>query len=168
MTTPLDWLFAQSAPGATVAILLIAMSLTFLTSLVNRLLTNREQLNAWRREVSAWNAEFKKARKSGDKKLLAKVQKQQPRIMKLQSKMMWQSFKVSLIFMIPFFLLWQLLIGRYGGFSVAYLPGLGEKAIINLPILGSVPSLIWWYMLCSFLFGLIFSRLFGLAMGAPE
>lgn len=168
MTTPLDWLFAQSAPGATVAILLIAMGLTFLTSLVNRLLTNREQLNAWRREVSAWNAEFKKARKSGDKKLLAKVQKQQPRIMKLQSKMMWQSFKVSLIFMIPFFLLWQLLIGRYGGFSVAYLPGLGEEAKIILPILGSVPSLIWWYMLCSFLFGIIFSRLFGLAMGAPE
>ncbi len=168
MTTPLDWLFAQNAPGATVTILLIAMGLTFLTSLVNRLLTNRKQLNAWRREVSAWNAEFRKARKSGDKKLLAKVQKQQPRIMKLQSKMMWQSFRVSLIFMVPFFLLWQFLNSFYMLNPVAYLPGLGEKAIINLPILGSVHSLIWWYMLCSFLFGIIFSRLFGLAMGATE
>jgi len=157
--SPLDWLFMQQAPGATVAVLLLAMGLTLLTSLANRLLTNKEQRNAWQREISAWNAEFKKARKSGDKKLLAKVQRQQSRIMKLQSKMMWKSFRVSLIFMIPFFLLWQFLIGFYGYAVIAYIPWFDGTLQL---------SIVLWYLLCSITSGILFSRLFGLGMGATK
>lgn len=159
MTTPLDWLFAQSAPGATIAILLLGIGLTFLTSMANKLLTNRKQINAWRREVSAWNAEFKKARKNDDKKLLAKVQRQKSRIMKIQSKMAWQSMKVSLIFFVPILLLWQFLIGFYGPAVLAHLPWFGGMLQLRI---------VWWYPLCSLTSGIIFSRLFGLGMGATE
>ena len=160
----LDWLLAAEGSGATIAALLVAIGLTFVTSLANRLLTNKEQRDAWRREISARNDEFKKARKSGDKKLLAKVQKQQSRIMKLQSKMAWQSMKVSLIFFVPILLLWQFLIGYYvtpEGFPsvLAHLPWFGEPLQLTI---------VWWYPLCSLTCGVIFSHLFGLGMGATE
>jgi uncharacterized membrane protein (DUF106 family) len=155
----LDWLLMPHAPGATIAALLVAIGLTLVTSLANKLLTNKEQRDAWRREISAWNDEFKKARKSGDKKLLAKVQKQQPRIMKIQSKMAWQSMKVSLIFFVPILLLWQFLIGYYGGEVIAHLPWFGEMLQLTI---------VWWYPLCSLTSGVIFSHLFGLGMGATE
>jgi uncharacterized membrane protein (DUF106 family) len=155
----LDWLLTPQAPGATIAILLIAVGLTFLTSIANRLLTNKEQRKAWQREISAWNADFKRARKTGDKKLLAKVQRQQPRIMKIQSKMAWQSLRVSLIFMIPFFLLWQFLISFYGTNVVAYFPWFGGTLKMNVAL---------WYLLCSITSGILFSRLFGLGMGDVE
>ena len=155
----LEWLFMQQGSGATIAVLLLGIGLTFLTSLANRFLTNREQINAWRREVSAWNAEFKKARKSGDKKLLAKVQKQQSRIMKIQSKMAWKQMRVSLIFFVPILLLWQLLINHYQNAMLAQLPWFGGM----LPL-----TIVWWYPLCSLTAGILFSRLFGLGMGATE
>ncbi len=163
MMSILDWLLAPQAPGATIAALLVAIGLTFVTSLANRLLTNKEQRDAWRREISAWNDEFKKARKSGDKKLLAKIQKQQPRIMKLQSKMAWQSMKVSLIFFVPILLLWQFLIGYYvvDGLPtvIAYLPWFDGPLQLTI---------VWWYPLCSLTCGVIFSHIFGLGMGATE
>lgn len=160
----LDWLLMPQAPGATVFILLLSMLFTFLTSLANRTLTNQDQLNAWRKEVSDWNDDFKKARKTDDKKLMAKVKRRQPQIMKLQSKMMWQSMKVSLLFMVPFFIIWQLLISTYGGQEIAFLPGVGA----NLPLPLFNQSLLWWYMLCSMSFGIIFSRLLGVGVGAPK
>jgi uncharacterized membrane protein (DUF106 family) len=160
----LDWLLTPYAPGATVSIMLLSMLFTFLTSLANRLLVNQEQLRAWRKEVSAWNDQFKEARKTKDKKLMAKVTKQQPKIMKIQSKMMWQSMKVSFIFMIPFFIIWQLLIGKYGIYPIAYLPGVGTN--LPLPFFGQ--SLFWWYILCSMSFGIIFSRLLGVGLGASQ
>ncbi len=147
------------APASTIFILCLALLITFFMSLTNRLLTNREQLNAWRREVSAWTTNFNKARRSGDKKLLAKVQKQQPRIMKLQSKMLWQSMKVSIIFFVPIILLWQFLIGFYGATVIAYLPWFDGPLEMGI---------VWWYPLCSLTSGILFSRLFGLGMGEVE
>lgn len=152
-----EWLLTP--PASTFFILCLAMLLTFVMSLANRLLTNREQLNAWRREVAAWTAEFKKARSSDDKKLLAKVQRQQPRIMKLQSKMLWQSMKVSIIFFVPIILLWQFLIGFFGSEPVARLPWFDGTLKM---------SIVWWYPLCSLTCGFLFSRIFGLGMGETE
>lgn len=143
-------------PGATVAIMLLALFISFALSSANRLLTNKEQMDVWRRDIAAWNAEFKEARKSGDKKRLAKAQKQQSRILKLQSKMSLQQMKVFAISFIPILLLWRLLGGFYGNHAVVFLPQFGP-----LP-------LIYWYMLCSYMFGLYFQRIFGLGMGAPE
>ena len=146
-------------PYSTIFILLLSMSLSFLTALANRLLTNREQLNAWRKEIARWNEDFRKARRSGDKKLLQKVERKKRYILQLQSKMMWQSMKVSLIFMVPFILIWQLLIGFYGNTTVAYIPWI--DGLWEMP-------LFWWYLLCSFTFGTLISKALGITMGATE
>jgi len=145
-------------PFSTIFILLLAVTITSLTSLANRLLTDPEKSKAWRKEIAEWNSELRKARGSGDKKRVEKLMKKQQQILKLQSKMMWQSTKVMLMFFVPLIIIWQILGGDYGSTSVAYFPGVGP----NLPIPLFSNSLVWWYMMCSFLFSTVFSHLFGL------
>jgi len=148
-------------PNSTFLILFVSLAISFATSLSNRLLTNREQLRAWNKEVSQWRADTLKATRSGDKKLMAKVKKQERHMMQLQSKIMWQSTKTTFLWFVPLLLIWYLFLGPVFGpiEAVAYLPGLFGSGVTPLP-------LFWWYMLSSFLFGTIFQRVFGLSLGA--
>ena len=100
-----------------------------------------------------------KAARAGDKKLMAKLKKQEKHIMQLQSKMMWQSMKTSFLWFIPLMLMWYVLL------PAAIEPG---TVVASLPWLGSEPyqlNVFMWYLFCSFLAGIIFNRLFGLGMG---
>ncbi len=144
----------------TIFIMLLAATITFLTSLANRLLTNPEQTKALRKEVMEWNAQLRKAQKSGDKKQIEKLMKKQQYILQLNSKMTWQSLKVTFLFFIPLLLVWQFLGRMYWNVDIAFFPGVGPK--IQVPIIGEVASLYWWYLMCSLLFGLVFSHLLGL------
>lgn len=148
----------SNIPLSTIFILLLAAAITLLTSLANRLLTDPEQTKAWRKEIAEWNSELRKAQRSEDKKRVEKLMKKQQQILKLQSKMMWQSTKVMLMFFVPLIIIWQILGGYYGTTPLAYLPGVGP----DLPIPLFTHSLLWWYMLCSFFFSTMFSKLLGL------
>ncbi len=148
-------------PFSTLFMFLLALAISLLTSLVNRLLANPEQSKAARKEVAEWQAELKAAQRSGDKKTTERLMKKQKQIFQLQSKMTWQSMKVSLIFIVPLFLIWQFLGTTFQGEAgkLAYMPGIGTD--ISLIIM-NFPPLIWWYLLCSMLFGTIFSHVFGI------
>jgi len=151
----------KSIPYSTVLILGLSVLISLLTTLVNRRFTDPEKSRAWRKEISDWNKDLRDAQRSKDKKTLEKVMKKQQYIMKLQSKMMWQSMKVSLLFIIPLFLMWQILGGFYGPAAIAYLPGIGNQLV--LPIVNmAFSSLFWWYLLCSLLFGTAFQHVFRL------
>jgi len=151
------WLLEPTIPNSTIFVLLLALLLTVITSLANRFLTNQEQLQSWRKQVSDWQKEFNEARKSGDKKQLEKAMRKQKQVMQIQSKMFGQQMKVSLIFIVPFFLIWTWLNGLYivdgSPVAVAYFPGFG-----GIPVF-------YWYLLCSLTFGALVSRLLGLGMG---
>ena len=84
--------------------------------------------------------------------------KNQQHIMQLQSKMMWQSMKVSLLFLVPLLLMWQLLGQFFAGGTVAIFPRAGP----DLPIPLFSGSLLWWYLLSSLLFGTAFSHMLGI------
>ena len=148
----------QDIPYSTLFMLAIALGISLLTTLVNRLLSNPEKAKIWRKEVADWNKELRDAQRAKDKKTVDKLMRKQKYIMSLQSKMMWQSMKVSLLFIVPLFLMWSFLGGLYGGSELAYLPGIGS--VLPLPIFSN--SLIWWYLLCSMLFGTVFSHAFRL------
>jgi uncharacterized membrane protein (DUF106 family) len=152
----------KDVPYSTIFMLALALAISLLTTLVNRLLTNPEKAKMWRKEVSDWNKELREAQRAKDKKTVDKLMRKQKYIMGLQSKMMWQSMKVSLLFIVPLFLMWSFLGGIYsspqGPIALAYLPGIGP--MLPLPIFNY--SLIWWYLLCSMLFGTVFSHAFGL------
>jgi uncharacterized membrane protein (DUF106 family) len=145
-------------PSSTIFVLLLALLLTAVTSVANRLLTNREQLTSWRKTISEWQEEFNQARKSGDKKLLEKAMRKQKQVMQIQSKMFTQQMKVTLIFIVPFFLFWTWLNGVYAKQpSVADLPGFGGLSVF------------YWYLICSLAFGALFSHLLGIgATGVTE
>lgn len=145
-------------PTSTLFILLLSFGISLATSTTNRLLTNREQLRDWNKEITQWRSESLKAARAGDKKLMAKLKKQEKHVMQLQSKMMWKSMKTTLFWMVPMLLLWYVLLPQLIGVNeiVAYLPWLGAPMFLNV---------ILWYLLCSFLAGIIFNRLFGLGLG---
>lgn len=149
----------KNIPYSTFFILGLAALISLLTALVNRRFTDPAKSRAWRKEVSDWNKELREARQSKDKKNLEKVMKKQQQVMKLQSKMMWQSMKVSLLFLIPLLIMWNVLGSFYTGVpAIAYFPGVG--ASLPLPIFTG--PLIWWYLVCSLLFGTAFQHVFGL------
>jgi len=148
----------QVIPVSTLFLFLLGALISLLTSLTNRLLTNPEKSKAWRKEISEWNNELREAKREDDKKHLEKVMKKQKQILQLQSKMSMQSMKVTLIFLVPLLIIWQVLGGFFVGRDIAYLPGIG--AILPIPIFNT--SLIWWYLLCSMMFGTISSHLLGI------
>ncbi|MEM3703952.1 MAG: EMC3/TMCO1 family protein [Candidatus Bathyarchaeia archaeon] len=148
-------LLPESIPGSTLFIFMLAAAITFLMSLTNRLITNPSQFKAWRKEIAEWYEQTRKAQKSGDKKQMEKLMKKQQHIMQLQAKMSLQSMKVTLLFFIPLIIMWHFLGGVYSGSEIAYFPGIGSW-------LGPFPSLLWWYILSSYLFYTLFSHLFGL------
>jgi uncharacterized membrane protein (DUF106 family) len=156
----MSWQPPTNMPVSTIFVVFLAILLTFITSLANRLLTNREQLAGWRKQVSEWQKEFNEARKSGDKKELEKVMRKQKQIMQIQSKMFTQQMKVTLIFIVPFFLFWTWLNAVYTqngvAVTVAFLPGFGGLNVF------------YWYLLCSLAFGTIFSHILGIGLGATE
>lgn len=175
-----DWL--ATIPASTIFILCLSILMAFLTTFINRRLISKEkleQLKAWQREISAWTSDLNKAKRTGDKKLLRKVQKQEKRIKQLQMKVAsqsLQSMKTFPIFMILFILVWLPLTGRLlywqlpikalfsGGEAVAYLPWnlpLFDGAILEL-------NLFSWYVIGSFAAGILISRVFGVGMGATE
>jgi uncharacterized membrane protein (DUF106 family) len=147
----------QTIPYSTFFIFGLSGLIALLTTLVNRALSDPQKAKAARKEVNEWNKELRAAQRGKDKKTVEKLMKKQQYIMQLQTKMMWQSMKVSLLFLIPLLLMWQVLGGFYGPRSIAYFPGIGP----NLPLPIFSGSLIWWYLLCSLLFGTTFSHVFG-------
>jgi uncharacterized membrane protein (DUF106 family) len=146
----------QEIPLSTLFILSLAALISLVTTFVNRLLTDPEKMKAARKEASEWNKQLREARRNNDKKATEKLMKKQQYIMQLQSKMMWQSMKVSLLFLVPLFLMWQVLGSIYQQTPIAYFPGLGPD--LPIPIFSN--SLIWWYLVCSMLFGTAFQHAF--------
>jgi uncharacterized membrane protein (DUF106 family) len=166
-------------PYSTIIILVVSLVMAFMSSLINSRFTpreHREKLKALQRKIAALKREkddnVKKAKSTDDKKLLKKVRKQEKQLLQLQSQMASLSLRqmrVLPITMAMFLLVWMFLTGRLLYWSV--LPGLftGAETVAYLPwISGEMNlNLFLWYLLCSFMSGTFFSRIFGLT-GATE
>ncbi len=171
----IKWLMAALAPYATIPrstffVLGVAGILAITVNLANRFLVDVRAMRERSAEYKAWQEEFNKARKSGDKQLLAKVTKKQAAIMRQQSKMFLDQMKVMAVILIPFWLIWNVLSSFYGGslerMFTAYSPFVvrwlleGPRLIpeVSLPVKVSYGS---WYMICSLAISLPVSRLLG-------
>ncbi len=166
-------------PYSTIIILLVSLTMAFLSSLVNSRFTpreHREKLRALQRRIAALKREkddnLKKAKSTDDKKLLKKVRKQEKQLLQLQSQMASLSLRqmrVLPVTMAIFFLVWLLLTGNILGMQLFKSPFVGAGPVAYLPWINELMelNLFYWYLLCSFLFGALFSRIFGLT-GATE
>jgi uncharacterized membrane protein (DUF106 family) len=164
-------------PTITLVILGISIVMSLASSLINSRFMpkeHREKIKTLRSKISALtkekNENMKQAKSTDDKKLLKKAQKQERQILRLQQQQLSLSsrqFRVLPITMIVFFIVWLLLTGSILGFKLFTSPFIGPDPVAYLPWFGGVLplSLFYWYLICSFLFGTLFSRIFGLTGG---
>jgi uncharacterized membrane protein (DUF106 family) len=150
----MEWFLTQGPPGATVALMLVAVSISFANSSINRILISRiigwNRYKVIRKEIADFQAQTRKALRSKDKKLSEKIKKREPQIMQMQKKMAKPQFIMLGVSFSYILVWWFLLTPFYGWDIVAYIPGYGGVNII------------WWYMLCSMFSGIISSRILGI------
>jgi len=103
----------KEIPYSTLFILGIAALISLLTTYVNVLFQTHGKSKEARKEISEWNKELRGAQRAKDKKTIEKLMKKQQYIMQMQTKMMWNSMKVSLLFLVPLLIMWQLLNGFF-------------------------------------------------------
>jgi len=144
-------------PLATMVVMLIAVAVSFINMGIHRLLITRicgwEEYKVMQKETSEYRSQMMQAMRANDKKLMEKLKKKESQINNMQQKMMKPQlilFPISLSYIIIWYLF---LIPVYGGNAVAYVPGIA-------PAPAGIPVVIW-YLLCSFLFGTLASRVVG-------
>lgn len=169
--------FLAQPPYVTIVVLFVSIAMSLVSSLINSHFMpreHREKVKSLQRKIAALknekNENMKTAKSTGDKKLLKKAQKQERQLLQLQSQALSLSskqFRVFPITMIIFFIVWLLLTGNLLMFKLFESPFIGPDPVAYLPWFGGVLplSLFYWYVICSFLFGTLFSRIFGLTGG---
>ena len=142
----------STIPLATLSIMLIAVALSFMNMGLNRLLISRmvgwHEYRSMQKEIAEFNAQRMKAARANDTKLLEKLKKKQSQINSMQMKMSKPQFLLLPITLI-YFIIWPILNG-YFPHPVAYVPGIGQIPFV------------YWYMLCSFFFGTLVSKVIGI------
>ncbi len=142
-------------PLATLVIMLIAVTISFLNMGINRLLITRicgwEEYKVMRKETSEYQSQLMQAMRANDTKRVEKLRKKESQIRNMQSKMMKPQMILFPISMSYIVIWWFFLIPTFGANAVAVLPGLAPMGI----------PLIYWYMICSFFFGTLASRIIG-------
>jgi len=148
----------SSMPTSTIFIALIAIGADVVASLARVKLSDMDMIRRINREVKQWNREYMKAIKENDQAKLAKLKRKEKQIKQLQAKLSYEMFKPTLIFMLPFLLLWYVLIFLVGAETVvAVMP-------IQIPLIfitvGKELQLFWWYLISSIAFSTLVMKLF--------
>ena len=139
-------------PLATIIVMLISMAVSVTNSSLNRLLINRfvgwERYRAMQKETSEYRAQTTQAMRKNDKKLLEKLKKKEPQILNMQKKMAKPQL-ILFVLSFSYILIWFIIPIYIQVDVAAYVPGIG-----GIPV-------VWWYFICSFLYGTLSSRLMG-------
>ena len=142
-------------PIATLVIMLIAIAISFINMVINRLLITRicgwEEYKVMRKETSEYQSQLMAAMRAKDTKRVEKLKKKESQIRNMQSKMMKPQM-ILLPISFSYIIIWYIfLIPTFGADAVAVVPGLAPAGI----------PVIYWYMICSFFFGTLASRIIG-------
>ncbi|MGI0078597.1 MAG: EMC3/TMCO1 family protein [Nitrososphaerales archaeon] len=143
-------------------IVIMAIGVNLLYAVGRLKLTDMNKMRRYTSEMKAFRAEMSAATKEGNKQKMERLKKKQQQMSKMQAEMSMQQLKPSLLFMIPLLGVYYLMQSIVGATSVLAL------SPINIPlIITSIPMAMpffWWYMICSFAFSGVISRIFGLTM----
>jgi uncharacterized membrane protein (DUF106 family) len=142
-------------PVATLVIMLVAIAISFINMGINRLLITRmcgwEEYRVMRKETSEYQSQLMRAMRAQDTKLINKLKKKESQIKNMQAKMM-KPQAVLLPISFSYIIIWYVfLIPTFGANPVAVVPGIAPEGI----------PVIIWYMICSFFFGTLASRIIG-------
>lgn len=138
-------------PVATVVVMLVSATISFLNMGINRLLITRmcgwEEYKMMRKETSEYQSQLMQAMRANDTKRVEKLKKKETQIKNMQTKMMKPQMFLFL-FTIVYFVIWPILNGYFPQ-PVAVVPGFGE-----------IPFYIW-YLICAFFFGTLAGKVVG-------
>jgi uncharacterized membrane protein (DUF106 family) len=148
-------------PVATLIVMLIAVAVSFLNMVINRLLITRmcgwEEYKVMRKETSEYQSQLMQAMRAKDTKRVEKLKKKETQIRNMQSKMMKPQM-ILLPISMSYIVIWYLfLIPTFAADAVAIVPGI---ALNMTAIPNGIPVFVW-YLLCSFFFGTLASRVIG-------
>ena len=149
----LEWLL-DGMPGGTIFVLLIAIVISFINAGIYRLLIGKligwKEYKRLQKELRKLQTEFRQILRTKDQKAIEKFEKKRKRMLQIQMKVMKPQtymFGLSFIYILVW---WFFLIPIYGMEILAVVPGITQLSVV------------WWYFLCSALFGTLSYRLFGI------
>ena len=151
----LDFSAFANPPGATYAIVGIALALGTMTSYIG---VRSMDMGAYRKltiESHKARNELMEATKEGNQRKISKAQQRQQDLMAQQNKLNSSRLRSSMFFTLPLILIWQPLRTFFGDSVIAYFP-------FNVPYIPREFKFYQWYLLCSFTFNLVLNRVFGL------
>jgi uncharacterized membrane protein (DUF106 family) len=148
-------------PVATLVIMLVAVTISFINMGINRLLITRmcgwEEYKVMRKETSEYQSQLMRAMRAKDTKLITKLKKKESQIKNMQAKMM-KPQTVLLPISFSYIIIWYVfLIPTFEANAVAVVPGIA----LNMTAIPNGIPVIIWYMICSFFFGTLASRIIG-------
>lgn len=148
---------AREFPLSSITILIIALSMTLLSSTITRLFTDVEKVRRIMVQVKEWQTAYMNAVRSKDLKQIEKLKKKEVVIKRLQAEMMREQLKPLIFTLIPFIVLYYLFNGvfEYNQMIVAISP-------LTLPFIGKKFTFITWYVLTSISFSALIQRIFNL------
>lgn len=144
-------------PDSTYVVSATSLGLGLLTQLVT---TQVVDLNAERRmraELSAFNKEKREATLAKDTAKLEKLKKRELPMRQAQAKTSLARMKVTVITIVPLFLVYYLMATFLGGYGTIVAVTPFPNALITGP--NGEMVLFWWYFLCSFSFSSALGRL---------
>jgi uncharacterized membrane protein (DUF106 family) len=154
----LDFSLLKEPPLSTLFILGISVAISLVTTIANRMVMDLDEYRRWMVESRHLQQELMDAMRSGNQRRIAKLQKQQQDMMKIQQKMMTNQWKTMLFTFVPFLLIWQVLTKFFSGVTIAYMP-------FKMPWIAPQGTLsLWtWYLFCSAFTSIILRRILGLS-----
>lgn len=118
-----------------------------------------------RAEIAQFRTELLKVKKQGDKKALAKLQKKQEYINKLNAEIGKKTMIVLPITAVPLIIIFTFFQSFYGNSIILVLPSGMELPFISS---GNNVHFVGWYLLSFFVFSLPLQRMLGLGMAEPR
>ena len=103
----------QSPPFAGIFILFISLSISTVSNLAMKRFTDMRRLNRYQLEIKQYKEMEQKAQKTQNEKLMKKVKRRKSYIDRIQREQMGARCKPSLLFFIPFIVIFQVLRGFY-------------------------------------------------------
>ena len=143
-------------PYSTFFILVLAIILSTITATIQKRYIDFEELRRVRGEMNAIRKEMFDARKRGDRKKYAKLQKKQREMTGDSAKVMGSQMKISMITMIPFLIIFWVLYRMVFGVDtiVAWSP-----VVIPYGSIDGIGLTYWlWYFLASISMSLAVNR----------
>lgn len=133
---------------AVIEIFLIASGMALMTQIVNRLLSNPEQMRALSRKLKDVQKELLQAHKEGDSKQIERLKKEQAVHMSNLLSSYKQMFKPMLFTFIPVIIVFKLIEGTYSSRGV----------LVTIPFFGIGLNWLWTYLLSVITCSLILDR----------